>query len=72
MFVNCSNCEVKLKDENLTVGIILGITKNEALVKLTLRKNVNINTSRYQLYLHSKEELKRTLIEWSEIAPGFT
>jgi len=69
MYVNYYNREVKRDDENPTVGIILCKTKNAALVRLTLPENVNIYASQYQLYLPSKEELKRKLIEWSETVP---
>lgn len=69
MYVNYYNREMKLDDENPTIGIILCKTKNDALVKLTLPENANIYASQYQLYLPSKEELKRKLIEWSETEP---
>lgn len=69
MYVNYYNREVKLENENPTIGMILCKTKNDALVKLTLPENANIYASQYQLYLPSKEELKRKLIEWSESAP---
>lgn len=68
MYVNYYNREVKLAEENPTIGIILCKTKNDALVNLTLPKDANIYASQYQLYLPSKEELKRKLIEWSESA----
>jgi predicted nuclease of restriction endonuclease-like (RecB) superfamily len=68
MYVNYYNREVKLKDENPTIGMILCKTKNDALVRLTLPDDANIYASQYQLYLPSKEELKRKLIEWSESA----
>jgi predicted nuclease of restriction endonuclease-like (RecB) superfamily len=68
MYVNYYNREVKLPDENPTIGIILCKTKNDALVELTLPKDANIYASQYLLYLPSKEELKRKLIEWSESA----
>ena len=42
---------------------------HDALVRLTLPDDANIYASQYQLYLPSKEELKRKLIEWSESAP---
>jgi hypothetical protein len=71
MYVNYYNREVKLKDENPTIGMILCKTKNDALVRLTLPDDANIYASQYQLYLPSKEELKRKLIEWSE-SPGET
>ena len=69
MYVNYYNREVKLKDENPTIGMILCKTKNDALVRLTLPDDANIYASQYQLYLPSKEELKKKLIEWSESAP---
>ena len=72
MYVNYYNREVKLKDENPTIGMILCKTKNDALVKLTLPEDVNIYAPRYQLYLPSKEELKKKLIEWSETASDTT
>jgi hypothetical protein len=68
MYVNYYNREVKLDDENPTIGMILCRTKNDALVNLTLPENANIYASQYQLYLPSKEELKKKLIEWSKIA----
>jgi predicted nuclease of restriction endonuclease-like (RecB) superfamily len=68
MYVNYYNREVKLDEENPTIGMILCKTKNDALVKLTLPENANIYASQYQLYLPSKEELKKKLIEWSESA----
>jgi predicted nuclease of restriction endonuclease-like (RecB) superfamily len=69
MYVNYYNRKVKLENENPTIGMILCKTKNDALVRLTLPENANIYASQYQLYLPSKEELKRKLIEWSESAP---
>lgn len=69
MYVNYYNREMKLKDENPTIGIILCRTKNDALFRLTLPENANIYASQYRLYLPSKEELKRKLIEWSESTP---
>jgi len=65
MYVHYYDREVKLADEHPTIGIILCKTKNDALVRLTLPADANIYASEYQLYLPSKEELKRKLIEWS-------
>lgn len=69
MYVNYYDREVKLKEENPTIGMILCKTKNDALIRLTLPENANIYASQYQLYLPSKEELKRKLIEWSGSVP---
>ena len=38
------------------------------MVELTLPKNANIYASQYQLYLPSKEDLKKRLMEWAEAA----
>ncbi len=68
MYVNYFDRHVKLDDENLTIGIILCKTNNDALVQLTLPENTNVYASRYQLYLPSKEELRQKLIEWSDVS----
>ncbi len=65
MYVNYFDRYVKRPDENSTIGIILCRKKNDALVEITLPKQVNIFASQYQLYLPSKEELKQKLMEWS-------
>ncbi|MCO8124749.1 PDDEXK nuclease domain-containing protein [Stieleria sp. TO1_6] len=61
MYVNYFDRKVKLDDELPTVGIVLCARKNDALVELTLPREANIFASKYQLYLPSKEELKREL-----------
>ena len=61
MYVNYFDRHVKLADENPTVGIVLCKRKNDALVELTLPQDANIFASAYQLYLPSKEELRRQL-----------
>jgi hypothetical protein len=38
------------------------------MVELTLPKNANIYASQYQLYLPSKEDLKKRLMKWAEAA----
>jgi len=64
MYVNYFDRHVKTKAEHPTVGIILCKKKHDALVEITLPKNANIHAKEYQLYLPSKEELKRKLVEW--------
>lgn len=59
MYVNYYDRHVKLEEENPTIGIIVCKKKREALVEITLPKESNIHASEYQLYLPSKEELKR-------------
>lgn len=61
MYVNYYDRYVKLDEELPTVGIVLCARKNDAMVELTLPQDANIFASRYQLYLPSKEELKREL-----------
>ncbi|MGQ3684843.1 MAG: PDDEXK nuclease domain-containing protein [Candidatus Loosdrechtia sp.] len=63
MYVNYFDRFVKLDEENPTVGILLCLSKNDELVELTLPKDSNIYASEYQLYLPSKEELKKQLEE---------
>jgi predicted nuclease of restriction endonuclease-like (RecB) superfamily len=65
MYVNYFDRFIKTEDENATVGIVLCKKKHEALVEITLPKDANIHAKEYQLYLPSKEELKRKLVEWA-------
>jgi predicted nuclease of restriction endonuclease-like (RecB) superfamily len=65
MYVNYFDREVKTEGENSTVGIVLCRQKNKAMVKITLPRDANIHARQYQLYLPSKEELRRKLEEWS-------
>lgn len=59
MYVNYFDRYVKTDDETPTIGIVLCHRKHDALVELTLPDNSNIYSSRYQLYLPSKEELRQ-------------
>lgn len=62
MYVNYYDRYVKAEDENKTIGIILCKDKNKTLVEITLPKdNEQIFARKYQLYLPSKEELKKQL-----------
>lgn len=65
MYVNYFDRFVKTGTENSTIGIVLCKQKNHALVEITLPKDANIHAREYQLYLPSKDELQRKLIEWS-------
>ncbi len=65
MYVNYFDRYVKRDDENSTIGIIFCRKKNEALVEITLPKDTNIHASEYQLYLPSKDELRRKLMDWT-------
>ncbi|SFI38835.1 PDDEXK nuclease domain-containing protein [Halpernia frigidisoli] len=64
MYVNYYDREVKLNEENKTVGIILCQDKNESLVKYTLPEdNEQIFASKYLTILPSKEDFKKLLEE---------
>lgn len=64
MYVNYYDRNVKLDDENPTIGIILCKDKKESLVEMTLPKdNTQICASKYETVLPSKEELKKLLEE---------
>lgn len=65
MYVNYFDRHVKTTDEHSTVGIILCKKKHEALVEITLPRGANIHAREYRLYLPSKEELRRKLVEWA-------
>jgi hypothetical protein len=65
MYVNYFDRHVKLDDAAPTIGILLCHRKNDALVELTLPEDSNIYASKYQLFLPSKEELRRKLQEWA-------
>lgn len=66
MYVNYFDRYVKTSDERPTVGIILCKKKHDALVEITLPKEVNIFASQYQLYLPTKEDLRQKLLDWTE------
>ena len=58
MYVNYYDREIKQKDENSTVGILLSTNKNETIVKYTLPEdNKTIFSSEYKLHLPTEKEL---------------
>jgi len=58
MYVNFYDREVKQKDDNPTVGLVLCENKKDAVIRYTLPKNnKQIFASRYKLYLPTAEEL---------------
>jgi len=64
MYVNYYDREVRLADENKTIGIILCQDKSEALVKYTLPEdNEHIFASKYLTVLPSKEDFIKILEE---------
>ncbi|MFV0555293.1 MAG: YhcG family protein [Mangrovibacterium sp.] len=64
MYVNYYDREMRMEDENKTIGIVLCKDKNEAVVRYTLpEENNQIFATKYQTVLPSKEEFKRVLGE---------
>jgi hypothetical protein len=62
MYVNYYDREIKQKDDNPTVGLLLCEDKKEAVVRYTLAKdNKQIFASRYKLYLPTEAELVKEL-----------
>lgn len=58
MYVNYYDREIKQKDENLTVGILLSTNKNETIVKYTLPEdNKTTFSSEYKLHMPTEQEL---------------
>ena len=65
MYVHYFDREVRAKEDNPTIGLILCTDKNDAVVEYVLDKgNERIFASRYKLELPPKEELRRLLLEW--------
>ena len=63
MYVNYYDREVKLDDENPTIGLLLCADKENAVVEYTLPKDNNqIFAAKYEMVLPSKEELKHILL----------
>lgn len=64
MYVNYYDRQVKLPEENNTVGIILCKDKKDSVVEMTLPKdNTQIFASKYETVLPSKEELKKLIMD---------
>ncbi len=64
MYVNFYDREIKLDDENKTIGMVLCQNKSESVVRYTLPEdNEQIFASKYDTVLPDKEELKNLLQE---------
>lgn len=62
MYVNYFDREIKDKNDNKTIGILLCNDKNEKVVQYTLPEdNEQIFASKYKLYLPSRQELREEL-----------
>jgi len=58
MYVNYYDREIKLPEENSTIGILLCANKNDTVVKYSLpENNKTIMASQYKLYLPSERKL---------------
>ena len=66
MYVNYFDRFVKTERENPTIGIILCQENRETVVEITLPKDANIHAKEYRLYLPSKAQLKRKLLDWTK------
>ena len=65
MYVNYYDRNVRLPEENPTIGILLCQQKKQTIVELTLPGDANIHAREYQLYLPSRELLQAKLFEWT-------
>lgn len=62
MYVNYYDREMRLEDENKTIGIVLCQNKSEAAVRYTLpENNEHIFASKYKTVLPSESDLKRLI-----------
>ena len=66
MYVNYYDREVKLEDENSTIGLLLCADKDNTIVEYTLPKDNNqIFAAKYATILPSKEQLQQLILEKS-------
>ena len=64
MYVNYYDREIRLEEENKTIGMVLCQNKSESVVEYTLpENNEQIFASKYKTVLPSKEELKLIIAE---------
>ncbi|MBN1340542.1 MAG: DUF1016 family protein [Bacteroidales bacterium] len=64
MYVNYYDRMIRTEDENPTIGIIVCKDKKDTVVEMTLpENNRQIYASKYQMYLPSKEELKKLITQ---------
>ena len=64
MYVNYYDREIRINEENKTIGIVLCQNKSESVVEYTLpENNEQIFASKYKTVLPSKDELKLILAE---------
>lgn len=66
-YVRYYDNEIKVEDDNPTIGIILCSDKKDTIVKYSvLNDNKNLFASKYQLYLPTEEELAREIEKQKE------
>jgi predicted nuclease of restriction endonuclease-like (RecB) superfamily len=71
MYVNYFDREVRAKDEERTIGIILCHDKKETIARYTLpENNTQIFASKYKLYLPTEDELVREVDEVAKRLEG--
>jgi predicted nuclease of restriction endonuclease-like (RecB) superfamily len=71
MYVNYFDREVRAKDEERTIGIILCHDKKETIARYTLpENNTQIFASKYKLYLPTEDELIREVDEVAKKLEG--
>jgi len=64
MYVNYYDREIKQKDDNPTIGLILCEDRKDAVVRYTLPKNnKRIYASKYKLYLPTEKELIKEIVK---------
>lgn len=64
MYVNYYDREVRIEDENPTIGLLLCADKDDAMIEYTLPiDNNQIFAAKYKTILPSKNDLKRVLLE---------
>lgn len=74
LYVNYFDQEIKMENDNPSIGLVLCTTKNDSMVKYMLGSNAKkIFASTYQFHLPTEEELRKELdrevkeIEYQEV-----
>ncbi|MDF1685105.1 MAG: PDDEXK nuclease domain-containing protein [Legionellaceae bacterium] len=71
MYVNYYDRDIKQKDDNPTIGLVLCAKENDAIVKYTLPEdNKQIFARKYQLHLPTVDELKKEVSREYEAVLG--
>ena len=67
MYVNYFDKDIKQDNDAITIGVVLGGDKDDAVVEYTLGNNKQVFATKYLTYLPTKEELLEVLQQAEEV-----